>query len=454
VEIWNRTVEVISAALGAARLGPSDLAGIGIANQRETTIVWERATGRPVAPALVWQDTRTDQRVHALLERGYGPSLRERTGLPLTTYSSATKLQWILDQTPGARRRAAQGELLFGTVDSWLIWRMTGRHVTDVTNASRTMLMDLATLDWDDELLEMFDVPRELLGTIGASTRPPDELVTQGIGDLSGVPITAIFGDQQAAMVGQGCFSPGDTKSTYGTGNFILVNTGAEIVRSRHGLITTVLYQLADEPASYALEGSISTTGSAVQWLRDQLGIIARSEDSEALAASVPDTDGLYFVPAFSGLFAPHWRADARGVIVGMTYSHSAAHLARATLESIGYQSRDVLTAMEADLDRALNELRVDGGMTANALCMQLQADILGIPIIRAAYPETTVRGAALGAGLGARFWRDVDELPAMDAAAAKRWDPSWSAVDRTARYRDWQRALERSVGWLEGETV
>jgi glycerol kinase len=450
IEIWDRAREVIAVTLDRAELVMSDLSGIGITNQRETTVVWERATGRPVGRAIVWQDTRNARSVEKLVEGGFGPLLRTRTGLPPTTYPSATKLQWVLDESPEVRRRAARGELLFGTIDSWLIWRMTGQHVTDVTNASRTMLMNLETLDWDDELLELFNVPRAMLAAIGPSTRESGELVAHGVGDFADIAVTGILGDQQAAMVGQQCFAVGDAKSTYGTGNFVLVNTGSGIVRSEHGLITTVCYQFGDELPSYALEGAIATTGSAVQWLRDRLGIIERAEDSEALAMRVAATDGLYFVPAFSGLFAPHWRSDARGLIVGLTHSHSAAHIARATLESIGYQSRDVVQAIEADLGRELGELKVDGGMTANALCMQLQADIVGIAIVRAAYPETTVRGAAFAAGLGSRFWRDVEELPAMDAAAGRRWEPQWTAADRAAGYRGWQRAVERSVGWLE----
>ena len=449
-EIWENTAGVIEATLRSASLQLGDLAGIGIANQRETTVVWDRATARPVAPAIVWQDTRSADSVSRLIAEGREPFLRDRTGLPLTTYSSATKLGWLLDRVPDGRRRAAAGTLLFGTVDSWLIWRLTGRHVTDVTNASRTMLMDLETLEWDDELLEIFDVPREMLPEIGSSTRSAAELVALGLGTgRGGVPVTGILGDQQAAMLGQGCVSIGDLKNTYGTGNFLLLNTGAEIVRSTHGLISTVCYQLGDAPPSYALEGAIAVTGSAVQWLRDQLGIIQRAEDCEALAASVPNSGGLYFVPAFSGLFAPHWRADARGVIVGMSRAHTRAHIARATLEAVAYQSRDVVKAMEQDLGREITELRVDGGMTANGLCMQLQADILGIPVIRAAYPETTVRGAAFAAGLGAEFWRDVADLPVMPGSGESRWEPRWSKQERAEGLRGWEKALLRSLDWV-----
>lgn len=447
-EIWEQSRSVIEGALATAGLGLSDLTAIGIANQRETTIVWDRRTGQPIAPAIVWQDARNEELVAALGSE-YGEVVRERSGLPLSAYPSATKLRWLLDNVPGARRRAEMGEVLFGTVDTWLVWRLTGEHVTDVTNASRTMLMNLERLEWDETLLEIFGVPRSMLPRIGASTRSVGELAGNLFGDTE-ISVTGVLGDQQAAMFGQGCLARGDTKNTYGTGSFLLVNTGGEIVRSRHGLITTVCFQLKGEAPIYALEGSVAVTGAAVQWLRDQLGIIQSASDVEELAASVADSEGLYFVPAFSGLFAPWWRPDARGVIVGMSRSHHRGHLARATLESVGFQCADIVRALEEDLGHRLTELRVDGGMTENALCMQLQANILGVPVVRAGYAETTVRGAALAAGLGAGFWTDREDLPSMSLDSGGRWEPAWSAEERAARSRRWRLAVERSLGWQE----
>jgi glycerol kinase len=443
-EIWRCTLEVFAEALRSARLRPNDLKGLGIANQRETTVVWDRRNARPIAPAIVWQDTRSQDIVERTLAAGYGDLLRQRTGLPLSTYSSATKLAWILENVDGARARAAAGELCFGTIDSWLCWKATGRHVTDVTNASRTMLMDLETLEWSDDLLERFGIPRSMLPEIVSSSLAPGELVCTGIDGSEELSVTAILGDQQSALVGQRCFHPGDAKNTYGTGSFLLVNTGLSPVHSSHGLISTVAYRLGAEPACYALEGAIAATGAAVQWLRDQLGIITTAAESEELATSVPDTEGLYFVPAFSGLFAPYWRADARGTITGLTRTHTRAHLARAALEAAGFQTFDVVRAIEEDLGQQIDELRVDGGMTANDLCLQLQADILGKDVIRVGYPETTVLGAAYAAGLGANLWSHED-LPTPAGRAERRFTPHWDAAERERRLDGWQRAVART---------
>jgi glycerol kinase len=444
-EIWRCTLEVLADALRTAKLRPSELRGLGIANQRETTVVWDRRDGRPIAPAIVWQDTRSQDIVERTLATGVGDLMRSRTGLPLSTYSSVTKLAWVLERVDGAKARALAGELCFGTIDSWLCWKATGRHVTDVTNASRTMLMDLETLDWSDELLELFGVPRSMLPEIVSSSLSPGELACVGIDGGEGLSVTAILGDQQSALVGQRCFGVGDAKNTYGTGSFLLVNTGLSPVRSSHGLLSTVAYRLAGERAHYALEGAIAVTGSAVQWLRDQLGIIATAAESEELAATVPDTAGLYFVPAFSGLFAPYWRADARGIITGLTRAHTRAHLARAALEAAGFQTFDVIRAVEEDLGLQIDELRVDGGMTANELCLQLQADILGRDVIRVGYPETTVLGAAYAAGLGAGLWRSPEDLPAPAGRAERRFIPGWNATERDRRLDGWHRAIARS---------
>ncbi|MDP9418013.1 MAG: glycerol kinase GlpK, partial [Actinomycetota bacterium] len=415
IEIWERTVAVIRTALARQGLQAGDLAALGITNQRETTLVWDRRTGRPYCNAIVWQDTRTDRIASALDRDGRGEVIRHRAGLPPATYFAAGKLQWILENVDGVRAAAERGDAVFGTVDTWLVWHLTGgRHVTDVTNASRTMLMDLETLDWDDELLSFFGIPRAMLPTICRSSDPAAYGATRPDGPLAGeVPVAGVLGDQHAATVGQVCFDAGQAKNTYGTGNFLLLNTGSELVRSERGLLTTVAYQLADGPPAYALEGSIAVTGSAVQWLRDQLGVIGDAAESEALARQVDDTGGVCFVPAFSGLFAPYWRSDARGTIVGLSRYTTKAHLARATLEAIGYQTRDVVEAMRQDSGVDLDVLRVDGGVTANALCMQLQADILGVPVSRPEVAETTALGAAYAAGLAVGFWRGPDELRA-----------------------------------------
>jgi glycerol kinase len=455
LEIWERTRAVVSTAMASARLDAGDLAALGVTNQRETTVVWDRRTGRPYHNAIVWQDTRTD-RIAAALERdGRGEVIRRKAGLPPATYFSGGKIQWILENVDGVRDAAERGDAVFGNTDTWLIWNLTGGtsggvHVTDVTNASRTMLMDLATLDWDDELLSFFGIPRQMLPEI----RPSSDPRSYGAASLGGstrgeVPLTGDLGDQQAATVGQVCFGPGEAKNTYGTGNFLVLNTGTELVRSRHGLLTTVCYQFGDAPAVYALEGSIAVTGSAVQWLRDQLGIISGAGESEALARQVPDTGGMYFVPAFSGLFAPYWRSDARGAIVGLSRFHTNAHVARATLEAICYQSRDAVEAMEQDSGVRLDVLRVDGGITANDLCMQLQADILGVPVSRPVVPETTALGAAYAAGLAVGFWRDLDDLR-RNWHEDRRWEPQWSDEQRQAGYAGWKKAVERTLGWVE----
>jgi glycerol kinase len=455
VEIWERTCAVVKTVLNTADLRVTDLAALGITNQRETTVVWNRRTGRPYGNAIVWQDTRTDSIAAALADQGHGDLIRHKAGLPPATYFSGGKLRWLLDHVDGLRADAERGEALFGTVDTWLLWNLTGGaeggvHVTDVTNASRTMLMDLATLDWDDELLELFTVPRPMLPQIKPSATPEPYGTTTTQGPFGGeLPITGVLGDQQAATVGQVCFAPGEAKNTYGTGNFLLLNTGTDIVRSRSGLLTTVCYKFGADPAVYALEGSIAVTGAAVQWLRDQLGIISGAAQSETLAAQVTDTAGVYFVPAFSGLFAPYWRADARGAIVGLSRFHTSAHLARATLEAIGYQTRDVVEAMEADSGVRLGVLKVDGGVTANDLAMQLQADILGVPVSRPVVPETTALGAAYAAGLAAGFWRDTGELRA-NWRESRRWSPTWTDDQRTAGYAGWRKAVQRTLDWVD----
>jgi glycerol kinase len=455
VEIWERTSTVIRGALDHAGLTAGDLAAVGVTNQRETTIVWDRTTGRPLTNAIVWQDTRTDQIAAALERDGRGDEIRRRAGLPPATYFSGGKLQWILEQVDGVRAAADRGDAVFGTADTWVLWNLTGgvrggRHVTDVTNASRTMLMNLETLDWDDTLLDMFGVPRSMLPEICDSSSADAFGVTTAEGPFgASVALTGDLGDQQAATVGQVCFRPGEAKNTYGTGNFMLLNTGTEIVRSRSGLLTTVAYRFAGEPAVYALEGSIAVTGSAVQWLRDQLGVISGAGEVEALARQVPDSGGVYFVPAFSGLFAPYWRADARGAIVGLSRFSTNAHLARATLEAICYQSRDVAEAMEADSGVRLEVLKVDGGVTANDLCMQTQADVLGVPVSRPVVAETTALGAAYAAGLAVGFWSGTDELRS-NWAESKRWEPEWTPEQRDAGFARWHRAVDRTLDWVD----
>ena len=449
-EIWEQTRAVVRGALAQGGIAPGDLAAVGITNQRETTVVWDRASGEPLYNAIVWQDTRTDAICAALGREGGQDRLRAKTGLPLATYFAGPKVRWILDNVPGAREQAERGEALFGTIDSYLVWWLTGGpdggiHITDPTNASRTLLMDLATLAWDDELLTIVGVPRAMLPEI----RPSSAVYATARGDLDGVPIAGILGDQQAATLGQGCYRPGEAKNTYGTGCFMLLNTGETIVPSAHGLLTTVCYQLGDAPAVYALEGSIAIAGALVQWLRDNLGLIAASGEIETLAASVADNGGIYFVPAFSGLFAPHWRGDARGAIVGLTRYVNRGHFARAALEATAFQTREVVDAMEQDSGVRLTALKVDGGMVGNELLMQFQADQLGVPVVRPRVAETTALGAAYAAGLAVGFWSGLDELR-QNWRADKTWQPSGEEATRARLYRDWKRAVERTLGWVE----
>jgi glycerol kinase len=442
-EIWANVRGVASAALAKVGIDTRDLAAVGITNQRETTVVWEKSSGRPIANAIVWQDTRTAALIAELGRDAGQDRFRATCGLPLATYFSGPKLHWILDEVDGARQAAERGELLFGTMDSWLIWNLTGEHVTDVTNASRTMLMNLATLDWDEDLLEAMTVPRVMLPRIVSSS----QVFGMGRNVLEGVPIASALGDQQAALFGQTCFSPGEGKCTYGTGNFLLVNSGETPVASRNGLLTTVGYRIGDQPAVYALEGSIAVTGALIQWLRDNLGIIRAASEVEALARSVPDNGGCYFVPAFSGLFAPHWRSDARGVIVGLTAFVKAGHIARAALEAVAWQTREVVDAMAADSGQRLTRLKVDGGMTANELLMQFQADVLDTPVSRPAIAETTCLGAAYAAGLAVGFWPDLDSLRAKWREGGA-WAPAMAADERSRELARWSKAVERSLGW------
>jgi glycerol kinase len=442
-EIWLRTQEVVREAMGDASV--KDIGAIGITNQRETTVAWNRHTGEPYANAIVWQDTRTKEICDELAK---GPSGIDRfrgiTGLPLATYFSGPKIRWMLEKDAHLAREAASGDALVGTIDSFLVWNLTGRHVTDVTNASRTMLMNLATLDWDESMLKVFDLPRACLPKIV----PSSDAAAFG-STRDGIPVTGVVGDQQAALVGQACFDPGESKNTYGTGCFLLLNTGEKVVQSKCGLLTTVAYQRAGSRATYALEGSIAVTGSLIQWLRDNLGIIKRSPDVEQLATSVSDSGGVYFVPAFSGLFAPYWRSDARGTIVGMTRFTTSAHIARAALEATAFQTRDVIDAMAKDCGVPLKSLKVDGGMSVNSLLMQFQSDLLGVPVVRPKITETTALGAAYAAGMAVGFWKDQDELRG-NWIEDRRWTPTMSAGERDALYANWKRAVERSLGWIQ----
>ncbi len=449
-EIWQRTREVIVEAMSRAGATAKDIAAVGITNQRETTVAWDRETGRPYHNAIVWQDTRTQDICDHLANSGGVDRFRERVGLPLATYFSATKMRWMLDHVPGLREQASTGRAVFGTIDSWLLWNLTGRHVTDVTNGSRTMLMDLRTLQWDDAMLRAFDVPRSMLPEIVASSHPDAFGRTKSDGPFGGeIPVCGVLGDQQAALVGQACFDIGDAKNTYGTGCFMLLNTGEQIVQSKAGLVTTLAFQRAGQPARYALEGSIAVTGALVQWLRDNLGIIQSSGEIEALAASVPDNGGVYIVPAFSGLFAPHWRADARGTIVGLTGYSTRAHIARAALEAAAFQTADVLVAMRKDCGVDLTSLKVDGGMAANGLLMQFQADVLGIPVVRPRVTETTALGAAYAAGLAVGFWKTVEALR-DNWIVDRTWEPTISPWQREQLHASWLRAVERSFGWVQ----
>jgi glycerol kinase len=445
LEIWERTQRVVRGVLEKSRLDVTDIAAIGITNQRETTVVWERETGRPVYNAIVWQDTRTDAICNELGKESGQDRFRARTGLPLATYFSGPKIKWILDNVPGARQRAEKGELLFGNMDTWVIWNMTGVHSTDVTNASRTLLMDLRTLNWDEEILRILGIPRSMLPEIHSSS----EVYGNARGGLGGVPLAGDLGDQQAALFGQTCFAPGEAKNTYGTGCFMLMNTGGQPVISRNGLLTTLGYKIGDLPPVYALEGSIAVTGALVQWLRDNLGMIEKSSDVETIARSVEDNGGIYFVPAFSGLFAPYWRSDARGVIVGMTRYVNKGHIARAVLEATAYQTREVLDAMEKDSGVKLTALKVDGGMVFNELLMQFQADILNVPVIRPKVAETTALGAAYAAGLAVGFWEDYDELR-LNWGRDMEWKPSMPAEKRSKLFAGWKKAVTRTFDWIE----
>jgi glycerol kinase len=446
-EIWANVQAVVAEALAKLAITPADLAAVGITNQRETTLVWDRATGKPVHNAIVWQDTRTDRLVRDLGGTAGQDRFRDRCGLPLATYFSGPKIRWLLDTVEGLRERAEAGEVLFGTMDSWLIWNLTGRHVTDVTNASRTMLMNLATLDWDDSLLAAMGVPRAMLPEI----RPSSEVYGTARGVLEGVPVASALGDQQAALFGQTCFSVGEGKCTYGTGCFLLVNTGAAAVHSKNGLLTTVGYQIGGQPAVYALEGSVAVSGALVQWVRDNLGLIDKAADIEALARTVDDSGGCYFVPAFSGLFAPYWRSDARGVIVGLTGFIHKGHIARAVLEATAWQAREVVDAMVADSGVALTTLKVDGGMTANDLLMQFQADVLGAPVVRPVVSETTCLGAAYAAGLAVGYWPDAESLRANWRKSAE-WNSTMSAATRNRGYRKWKKAVQRTMDWIDDD--
>ena len=447
-EIWERTQEVIKGALANASVSADQLSGIGITNQRETTVIWDSETGNPLSNAIVWQDTRTQDFLASLAE-DVKRKISYKTGLAIAPYFSGSKMNWLLKSVPSVREAVAQSRALVGTIDSWLVWNLTGGvHVTDVTNASRTLLMNLETLDWDDELLEIFEVPRSILPKIASSSEIYGKTLANGpLG--AEVPIAGILGDQQAAMVGQACFERGESKTTYGTGNFALLNTGEEIVRSKNGLLTTVCFKFGDEQARYALEGSVAVTGSAIQWLRDQLGIIKSAPEVEALAESVSDNGGVYFVPAFSGLFAPYWRNDARGVVVGLTRAATKAHLARAALEAICYQTRDVLDAMSADSGVKLPEMRVDGGITANELCMQMQADIMQIDVVRPKVIETTALGAAYAAGLATGFFQDKEQLRA-NWQEGRRWKANSSSSLATIGLANWKRAIERTLDWVK----
>jgi glycerol kinase len=449
-EIMTRTNEVIDGALNSANITAGDLAAVGITNQRETTVVWDRNTGEPVYNALVWQDTRTQEIVTELSGDGGQDRFRDKTGLPLATYFSGTKIKWVLDNVEGARKRAEAGDLVFGNIDSWVIWNITGgrdggRHVTDVSNASRTMLMNLETLDWDEDQLRAFGIPRSMLPDI----RPSSDVYGDATRSLAGTPVAGDLGDQQAATFGQAAYDVGDAKNTYGTGNFMLLNTGTDIVPSKSGLITTVGWKLGDRPAIYCLEGSIAITGALVQWLRDNLGLIKSSPEVEDLAKTVEDNGGIYFVPAFSGLFAPYWRGDARGVIVGLTRYINKGHIARAALEATAWQSREVADAMEADSGVKMRELKVDGGMVHNDLLMQFQADVLGIPVIRPTVAETTALGAAYAAGLAVGFWNSYDDLR-QNWGKDMQWTPRMDPAEREREYGRWKKAVTRTFDWVE----
>ncbi len=449
MEIWARTDDVIRGALAKGNIDPADIAAVGVTNQRETTVVWNRKTGKPYYNAIVWQDTRTADICNALAADGGQDRFRAQVGLPLATYFSGPKVRWILDNVAGVREAAEAGDAVFGNIDTWVIWNLTGGtdggvHVTDVSNASRTMLMNLETLDWDGDILATMGIPRAMLPKIVASSA----VYGSAKGALAGIPVAGDLGDQQAALFGQTCFSPGEAKNTYGTGCFMLLNTGTTAVPSKSGLLTTLGYKIGNDAAVYALEGSIAITGALVQWLRDNLGLISRSSDVEALAATVEDNGGIYFVPAFSGLFAPYWRSDARGALVGMTRYVNKGHIARAALEATAFQTREVLDAMNADSGVALTALKVDGGMVFNELLMQFQADILGVPVIRPTVAETTALGAAYAAGLAVGFWAKVEDLRA-NWGKDKEWHPVMDADHRAKEYGNWKKAVTRTFDWV-----
>ncbi|GIE50763.1 glycerol kinase [Amorphoplanes nipponensis] len=449
-EIWRNVRRLAPQALAEAGITAGQVAALGITNQRETTVLWDRHTGVPVGPAIVWQDTRTAAMVTGLAGEPGAAAVQERCGLPLAGYFSAPRIRWMLDETPGLRERAERGEVLFGTMETWLIWNLTGGlHVTDVTNASRTMLLDVRTLRWSAEACDFFGVPMAMLPEV----RPSVGVLGTATTALPGVRIGAALGDQQAALFGQTCFSPGEAKCTYGTGGFLLLNTGTEPVRSGHGLLTTVAYQLAGEPATYALEGSIAVTGSLVQWFRDGLGLIGSAAEIETLARTVDDNGGCYIVPAFAGLFAPHWRSDARGVIAGLTSYVTKGHLARAVLEATGWQTREVVDAMNADSGLALRALNVDGGMTSNNLLMQFIADVLDVPVVRPMVAETVSLGAAYAAGLAVGYWPDLAGLRRNWHRAAQ-WAPAMDPARRAAEHENWQAAVERTLGWIRTPAV
>ncbi len=449
-EIWQRTQEVVDGALQKGNIQPSEIAAVGIANQRETTLVWDRNTGKPLYNAIVWQDTRTDAIIKQLAEDGGQNRFRQQTGLPLATYFSGPKARWVLDNVQGAKQAAENGDACFGNVDTYLLWRLTGGpdggiHVTDPTNASRTMLMNIETLDWDEAMLSAMGIPRSMLPEIRSSS----EVYGEAKGALEGVPIAGILGDQQAATVGQTCFDIGEAKNTYGTGCFMIYNTGEELIQSKSGLLTTVGYKLGDQPPVYALEGSIAITGALVQWLRDNLGLINSAPEVEQLASTVQDSGGMYFVPAFSGLFAPYWKSNARGVMVGLSSFINKGHIARAALEATAFQTREVVEAMAQDSGVELAGLKVDGGMVANDLLMQFQADILGVPVVRPKVAETTALGASYAAGLATGFWNNLDDLR-QNWGVDKTWEPRMSEDQREKMYHDWKRAVERSFDWIE----
>ncbi|WP_309112416.1 glycerol kinase GlpK [Saccharothrix sp.] len=452
-EVWTNTRQVAAGALAKADLTAGDIAAVGITNQRETAVVWDRTTGKPVYNAIVWQDTRTDKICQDLAALGGGQErYRPKTGLPLATYFSGPKVRWILDNVEGARAKAEAGDLLFGNMDTWVLWNMTGGvdggvHVTDPTNASRTLLMDLDTLSWDEGIAADMGIPLSMLPEIRSSSETYGQVRERGA--LAGVPISGILGDQQAATFGQACLSPGEAKNTYGTGNFVLLNTGTDKVMSENGLLTTVCYKIGDAAPVYALEGSIAVTGSLVQWLRDNLGMIGTAAEIEEHAKTVEDNGGAYFVPAFSGLFAPYWRSDARGAIVGLTRFVNKGHLARAVLEATAFQTREVIDAMNADSGVALTSLKVDGGMVVNELLMQFQADILGVPVIRPVVAETTALGAAYAAGLAVGFWESEDDIR-QNWAQDKQWDPALDEETRERQYHFWKKAVTRTFDWVE----